>query len=90
MIREREHIVGVDPANQTMGVRDFGFCERRESPVLQSRKRKQSTLIVGLLIYLGLCYPAEAGGPNKYSKVTSADMSKAKTICDQVTMRQFV
>ena len=24
---------------ETTGVRDFGFCEQRESPVLQSRKR---------------------------------------------------
>lgn len=41
---------------------------------------QQSTLIVGLLVYLGLCYPAEARGPKKYSKETAADMSSAKTI----------
>jgi hypothetical protein len=41
---------------------------------------KQSTLIVGLLVYLGLCYPAEARGPKKYSKETAADMSSAKAI----------
>jgi len=29
---------------------------------------------------LGLCYPAEARGPNKYSKETAANMSSAKTI----------
>jgi len=41
---------------------------------------KQSTFIVGLLVYFGLCYPAEARGPNKYSKETAANMSGAKTI----------
>lgn len=41
---------------------------------------KQSTLIVGLLVYLGLCYPSEARGPKKYSKETAAGMSSAKTI----------
>ena len=41
---------------------------------------KQSTFIAGLLVYLGLCYPAEAGGPNKYSKETAVNISSAKTI----------
>ena len=41
---------------------------------------KQSALIVGLLVYLGLCYPKEVRGASKYSKETVADMSKAKTI----------
>ena len=39
---------------------------------------KQSTLIVGLLVYLGLCYPSEAG--EKYSKEAAARISSAKTI----------
>ncbi|MGA3099012.1 MAG: hypothetical protein ABSF25_21350 [Bryobacteraceae bacterium] len=40
---------------------------------------KQSALVVVLLIYFGLCYPAEAG-PKKYPKETVAGMSNAKTI----------
>jgi hypothetical protein len=44
------------------------------------RLTKQSALVIGLLVYLGLCCPEEARGAKKYSKETVADMSKAKTV----------